>query len=92
MKVRISQVPNKFASGGNIEDDPDIPMYGSTQQEAVVTGHRMPAWNRFWNKNFRSKSGWDKYVDRYYARQQQMQDTNNTPNSTYEVNSNQRIQ
>jgi len=45
----------------------------------------MPAWNRFWNKNFRSKSGWDKYVDRYYARQQQMQDTNNTPNSNYEV-------
>ena len=75
---------NLFPDGGTLEDD-DIPMYGSTQQEAIVTGHRMPAWNRFWNKNFRSKSGWDKYVDRYYARQQQMQDTNNTPNPTYEV-------
>lgn len=82
----VYDMPNIFAEGGKTTDDnPDIPMYGSTQQEAVVTGHRMPAWNRFWNKNFRSKSGWDKYVDRYYARQQQMQDTNNTPNPNYEV-------
>lgn len=82
----VYDMPNVLAEGGKTTDDnPDIPMYGSTQQEAVVTGHRMPAWNRFWNKNFRSKSGWDKYVDRYYARQQQMQDTNNTPNPTYEV-------
>jgi len=82
----VYDMPNIFAEGGKTTDDnPDIPMYGSTQQEAVITGHRMPAWNRFWNKNFRSKSGWDKYVDRYYARQQQMQDTNNTPNSNYEV-------
>ena len=82
----VYDLPNLFPDGGTLDgNDPDIPMYGSTTQEAVVTGHRMPKLTRFLNKTFRSKSGWDKYVDRYYARQQHLKDTNNTPNPTYEV-------
>lgn len=82
----VYDLPNLFPDGGTLDgDDPDIPMYGSTTQEAVVTGHRMPKLTRFLNKTFRSKSGWNNYVERYYARQQQLKDTNNTPNSNYEV-------
>ena len=78
----------KFGSGGEMGDGDEPNLYGSTQEDAVVTGHRMPGWKRFLNKNLRSKNGWERYMDRYYARQQHAQDAVNdvaNRNSTYEV-------
>ena len=73
MKVRIAQVPNKFAGGGNIEDDPDTPI-NNTLNTVNVYPTKIPGFQKWWNKTFRSKEGYYDWADRYAERHPQ--DTN----------------